>query len=110
MPSTRPNPPTLPPALQSLAAMALLLEKLERQPRKASATQYRQVAAQVQRLLGQAQPGPAFEQLLQTLPAMAELYENLHYAHAGLCRAPLQPALDAELSAGAAIRRARGMA
>jgi hypothetical protein len=35
------------------------------------------------------------------------LYENLRYAHAGLCRAPLETALNAELAASAAIDRAR---
>lgn len=100
----------LPSALHALAAMALLLEKLEHQPREASPGQYRQVAMQVQQLLAEAVPGPALDQLLQAMPATAQLYENLHYAQAGLCRAPLQPALDAELAAAAALRRARGRA
>jgi hypothetical protein len=39
-------------------------------------------------------------------PAAAELYENLQYEHAGLCRSPLEAALNAELLAGAAIQRA----
>jgi hypothetical protein len=35
------------------------------------------------------------------------LYENLRYSAAGLCRAPLETALNAELAATAAIARAR---
>ena len=98
---------TLPPRLHSLAAMASLLERLEGQPRQASAAQYRAVARQVSALLTQAEPDEFLDALLAAAPATAALYENLRYAHAGLCRAPLQAALDAELSATALIGRAR---
>lgn len=100
---------TVPVGLQSVAALAVLLEKLERAPRQASAGQFQQVAQQLSRMLVTATPGPALDALLQALPAAAELYENAHYAHAGLCRSPLTLALDTELAASACIRRARGL-
>jgi len=97
----------LPGRLQTLAAMALLLERLENQPRSASAAQYRGVVGQINTLLAAAEPGEALDALLKAAPATAELYENLIYAHAGLCRSPLEAALNAELAATAALKRAR---
>jgi len=98
----------LPARLHALAAMSALLERLENQPRQASAEQYRGVVQQVQALLAEAEPGPMFDALLGAAPATAELYENLQYQHAGLCRSPLEAALNAELAAVAAIGRLRG--
>jgi hypothetical protein len=98
---------TLPVALQPLAAMAVLLERLERMPRQASAEQYREVAQRVSELLAEAEPGDALSALLSAAPATAELYENLQYEHAGLVRSPLDAALAAEREAAAAITRAR---
>jgi len=102
---TRPLP--LPARLQDLAAMASLLQRLDGGPREATAGQYRDVARSVGSLLAQAEPGVALDALLAVAPSAAELYENLQYAHAGLCRAPLHLALNAELAATAAIDKAR---
>jgi len=98
---------TLPVRLRTLAAMATLLEKLERDPRTASAGQYRAVAQQVARLLAETPTDTFLDALLAAFPATAELYENLRYQHAGLCRSPLERALNAELAATAAIDGAR---
>jgi hypothetical protein len=101
---------SLPARLHSLAAMAGLLERLEHVPansQSASAEQYRGVARQVSRLLSEAEPDELLHKLLNAAPATAELYENLRYDVAGLCRSPLEMALNAELSAGAAIAKAR---
>jgi hypothetical protein len=98
---------TFPAALQDLAAMAVLLERLERQPRKASADQYREVAQRVGQLLQGAEPGAALNALLAVAPATGEIYENLQYEHAGLCLAPLDRATAAEQDAAAAIEHAR---
>jgi hypothetical protein len=97
----------LPGRLHALAAMALLLERLERQPRSASAEQYRGVVAQINTLLAAAEPGEALDALLKAAPATAELYENLIYAHAGLCRSPLEASLNAELAAAAVLNKVR---
>lgn len=96
-----------PAALTELAAMAMLLERLERQPRKATAQQYRDVVQRVSRMLAEAEPGAPLDALLAAAPATAELYENLQYAHAGLCRSALDAAMAAEQAAAAAIARAR---
>jgi len=94
---------TFPAALQDLAAMAALLERLERQPRAASAEQYRDVVHSVSQLLEDAEPGDALRALLAVAPATAEIYENQHYAQAGLCLSPLDRATAAEQAAAAAI-------
>ena len=101
------TPIRLPARLQTLAAMAMLLERLENQPRSASPDQYRGVVTQINTLLAAAEPGPALDSLLTAAPATAELYENLTYEHAGLCRSPLEVALNAELAVGAALEKAR---
>jgi hypothetical protein len=98
---------TLPTSLNDLAAMAGLLERLERMPRKASAEQYREVVVRVGELLAEAEPGDALNALLAVAPATAEIYENQQYAHAGLVRSPLDAALAAERSAVAVITQAR---
>ena len=101
----------VPASLQPLAAMGLLLERLERMPRStASASQYREVAQKSQALLAQAEPGPALDALLGVMPGLAELYENLHYDHAGLCRQALEPASEAELAVRELMGRLRGAA
>ena len=101
------QPVRLPARLQTLAAMAALLERLENQRTSASADQYRRVALQINTLLAAADPGDDLDKLLAVAPATAALYENQQYAHAGLCRAPLEAALNAELAAAAAIDKAR---
>jgi hypothetical protein len=97
----------LPQRLNTLASMAGLLDRLDDQPLSASADQYRAVARQVSRLLALAEPDIHLQSLLAEAPAASELYENLRYAQAGLCRAPLDAALSAELEASATIARAR---
>ena len=99
------TPLQIPAALWPLMAMGTLLERLERLPRGAAPAQYRDVVLKVQGLLGEAEPGAALDAVLTALPAVAELYENLHYAHAGLCRSPLEAALDAELAAKASLAK-----
>lgn len=101
------HPVRLPARLQALAAMAALLERLENQRTSASADQYRRVAQQINTLLADAEPGDDLDKLLSLAPATAALYENQQYANAGLCRSPLEAALNAELAAAAAIDKAR---
>jgi len=98
----------VPAKLQALAATGMLLERLDRLPRSATAAQYREVALKAQQLLAQAQAGDDLNALLAALPAVSELYENLNYAHAGLCRSPLEAGLNAELAARASLRKTAG--
>jgi len=97
----------IPARLHALAATAMLLEKLERLPRTASATQYQRLVAQLHGLLDAAEGEPALQALLDGLPALAELHENRHYAEAGLCRSPLDGAVQAERQARDLLQRLR---
>lgn len=105
----------LPARLHTLAAMAGLLERLEASPGTmdsgASAEQYRSVALCVQALLSTALAGTGLDEdlhrLLRAAPHTADIYENLRYDVAGLCLQPLEPALNAEMTARAALIRAR---
>lgn len=97
----------VPTHLRPLASLAALFERLENQPREAGAQQYRLVARQIGELLALAEADPFLDRMLTSFPATAELYENQHYDQAGLCRSPQTLALSAELSAAAAIRRAK---
>ena len=87
--------------------LAHLLERLDRSPVPVDAVQYRSVAQHLADELGTVTPGASLDLLLSHYPAAAELYENLQYRHAGLCRTPLEPALQAELQAKDVIEKAR---
>jgi hypothetical protein len=99
-------PLVVPARLHSLAALAGLLERLERLPRQASAAQYRSVVQQLLSLLAGSPIDETLNAILLACPATATLYENLQYRHAGLCRQPLEAALAAETAAAALINRA----
>lgn len=97
----------IPARLHALAATAMLLERLEQMPRSASASQYRSVVRQLETLLDEAADEPSLQALLDGLPALAELHENRHYAEAGLCRQPLDKAVQAEQQARDLLDRLR---
>lgn len=99
---------TLPERFRVLLTLAQLLERLERNLVPTAAEQYRSVVEHLSKELAQVEPGEDLHVLLDSFPATAELYENLHYAHAGLCRSPLDASLDAELRAKSLIQRVQG--
>ena len=86
--------------------LAELLERLDHSTVPVGAGQYLSVAAHLVQALAGAEPGRELGALLDTHPAAAEMYENMNYQHAGLCRSPLDPALAAERQARQAIERA----
>ncbi len=97
----------IPARLHALAATAMLLERLEQTPRGASASQYRSVVRQLGSLLDEAADEPTLPALLDSLPGLAELHENRYYADAGLCRQPLEQAVQAEQLARELLDRLR---
>ncbi len=86
--------------------LAELLERLERSAEPVGPEQYRSVVSHLVHAFADMPPGVALGALLDTHPAAAELYENMNYQYAGLCRSPLDPALAAERQARQAIERA----
>ena len=72
-------------------------------PPAAAPTSTRTVVRHLSDELARAEPGREFDALLGAFPAAAELYENLQYAQAGLCRHPLEASLNSELLARQAL-------
>jgi len=93
--------------LTTAISLAQLLEHLERSKTRVNAGQYRLVAERLGQALSEVQPGAPLQALLDASPAAAEVYENLNYQHAGLCRSPLDASLGAEVRAREAIDHAR---
>lgn len=96
---------TLQAPIQAALVAAQLLERLDASRIPVDAHQYRTVAVRLAQLL--AEPDIDWAPLLARSPAAAQVYENLRYAQAGLCRAPLERAAAAELAARQAIEKAR---
>lgn len=87
--------------------LAQLLERLDRSAAPVGAEQYRSVVRHLAEEFEELQSEPGLTRLLDAFPSAAELYENLNYRHAGLCRSPLELSLASEQQALALIRRAR---
>jgi hypothetical protein len=92
---------------KNLVLLARVLERLERSAEPVDAEQYRSVVNHLASELSVTQNDAGLEAVLQACPAAAELYENLNYQHAGLCRTSLDIAMAAEEAARAAIDSAR---
>jgi hypothetical protein len=92
---------------KNLVVLARVLERLERSCVRVDADQYRAVVNHLASELAGARRDGALEAVLGSFPAAAELYENLHYGHSGLCRTPLDRALAAELAARHALAAIR---
>jgi hypothetical protein len=87
------------------ATLANMLDVLDHRPRGAHAAQYRAVAASLAHVLTTLDQD-TLDALLARSPAACELYENQHYAHAGLCRSDLDLSLKAEFLAKEALQKA----
>lgn len=92
---------------KNLVMLARMLERLDRSGEPVDPQQYRGVVEHLAEVLRSVPHDAALEAVLQASPATAELYENMHYQHAGLCRSPLELALGAEISARKVIEAAR---
>ncbi|HEX2541326.1 MAG TPA: hypothetical protein VHM00_09625 [Caldimonas sp.] len=92
--------------LETLIALARLLERVEASPVAVSADQYRALVRQLKVVLASKVPEPALKAVLAAHPATAELYENMHYEVSGLSRSPLDRSVATELLAADLIHRA----
>ncbi len=91
--------------------LAQLLERLEHSKVPVDPVQYRAIVTHLVNELGElnagsASPGAPLRALLDSHPAAAEVYENLNYSVAGLCRSPLDISVAAERLAKEAIKSA----
>jgi hypothetical protein len=96
---------TLPDSYRVLLTLAQLLERFERNLVPTAPDQYRSVVAHLKQELGNAEPGEDLDALLNVFPAAAQLYENLQYENAGLCRSPLDASLSSEVQARDLLKR-----
>ena len=93
--------------LETLIALARLLERAERGELRPSADEYQRLVAQVQEALQAELPEAVRTAVLDAFPAASEVYENLHYAQAGLARAALERSVKAEMAASEVLHRFR---
>jgi hypothetical protein len=92
---------------KNLVLLAQVVERLEGGGRAIDPDQYRLLVGRICVELKTTPHDAGLDAVLENFPAVSELYENLNYEHAGLCRSPLDPGLSAELAARTAITRAR---
>ena len=97
----------VPARLTVLVTLARLLEQLERAPGAIHPEQYRSVVSHLACELESVEHDDTFRKLLDVFPAASQLYENLQYERAGLCRSPLDASLNAERAARSALDRAK---
>ena len=96
----------IPTQLTVVATLAQLLERMGSQIHAIGAAQYQSIVRHLSDELAKVETDDALDAVLRTFPAAAEVYENLNYEHAGLCRSPLDLSLNTELQARAAIEHA----
>ena len=87
--------------------LAQLLQRLDCSAAPVGAQQSRSVARHLAEEFEELGTDPGLSPLLDAFASAAELYENLNYQHAGLCRSPLELSLGSEQQARALIERVR---
>jgi hypothetical protein len=92
---------------KNLVLLAQVVERLEGGGRRIDPDQYRLLVRRICAELKATPHDAGLDAVLENFPAVSELYENLNYEHAGLCRSSLESALAAEVAARAAIASAR---
>ncbi|MBP7666932.1 MAG: hypothetical protein KA774_08820 [Burkholderiaceae bacterium] len=92
-------------AFKTAITLAELLQRVDTAPATIGAQQYRALVQHLGQLLDALPAGAGLQKLLDTFPAAATVYENRHYSHAGLCRAPLDQSLNSELAARQLIEK-----
>jgi hypothetical protein len=91
--------------LENVIALARLLERVERHPSAPHPEQYRALVRQLGDALDAELPEDALKAVFGAYPAAAELYENRHYEHSGLSRAPLERSIETEMLTSQLLRR-----
>ena len=99
------KPPRGKTNLTTVHVLAALLERLENSKVPVGAEQYRSVVLHLVDEFNEVSHQD-LGALLDAHPGAAQVYENVNYAHAGLCRSSLETSLGAELQAKTAIQRA----
>ena len=98
--------PSVTTRLETLVALARLLERIENSPAPIGAEQYRALIQKLKAALAAELPAAALEAVLGSFPATAELYENMHYAVSGLSRSSLDRSVATEMLASGLMQQA----
>lgn len=101
-----PRTESLKTRLETLIALARLLERVEASGAAVGADQYQALVRQLTQVLSQELPDDALQAVLGAHPATAELYENLHYEQSGLSRSSLERSIGSEMLASQVLARA----
>lgn len=97
---------TLKNRLETVIALARLLERVEHNPVPVGADQYRALVRQLSAALSQEMPDEALRAVLGAHRAAAEVYENMQYAQSGLSRSSLERSIESEKLARQVLARA----
>jgi hypothetical protein len=97
----------IPPRLLTLFTLAQLLERFDRSS-TVDATQYQSIVKKLIVELKRVEHDETLKRLMDVFPSLSELYENLNYEAAGLCRSHLEASIEAEAAARAVMVRATG--
>jgi hypothetical protein len=97
---------TLKNRLETVIALARLLDRVDQNPVLVGADQYRALVRQLSAALSQEMPDEALRAVLGAHPAAAEVYENMQYAQSGLSRSSLERSIESEKLARQVLARA----
>jgi hypothetical protein len=104
-----PQTESLQTRLETLIALARLLERVEANPVAIGAEQYLALVRRVKVALADSLPPAALRAILDAHPATAMIYENMNYEISGLSRSPLDRSVQTEMQASQLLHRiARG--
>lgn len=95
----------IPPRLVTLFTLAQLLERFDRSS-TVDATQYQSIVQKLIIELKRIETDETLKRLMDVFPALSELYENLTYEAAGLCRSNLEASVQSEAAARAVLEKA----
>ena len=101
-----PNVDSTKSRLETVIALARILERVEHSVAAVNADQYQIIVARLKSQLSEDLPEDALRAVLGAYPSAAELYENMHYVHSGLSRASLERSVSSELLATQVLARA----
>lgn len=96
---TAPRTESLQSRLETLIALARLLERVEASPTAVGADPYRALVRQIKAALAAPLPAETLQAILSAHPATGEIYENMNYEISGLSRSPLERSVATEMLA-----------
>jgi hypothetical protein len=96
---TPPRTESLHARIETLIALARLLERVEASPVAIGADQYRTLVGQIKAALAAPLPSAPLQAILKAHPATGEIYENMNYETSGLSRSPLERSVATEMLA-----------